>query len=72
MKTGTYRLSFVAGALFHQESVRLAGLYLEKANWNEVRDEVISRNLLQARTTSRAKRKMCLMICKRQQKRGRQ
>ena len=64
MNTEKYSLSFVGGALFHRESVRLAGLYLEKGDWNEVRDEVIARNLLQTRTTSSAKR-ICREICSR-------
>jgi triphosphoribosyl-dephospho-CoA synthetase len=64
MNTEKYSLSFVGGALFHQESVRLAGLYLREGHWNEVRDEVIARNLLQARTTSSAKR-ICREICSR-------
>ena len=49
-------MSFTTGALFHQESVNLAGLYLDKGDWNEVREEAIERNLLQARTTASAKR----------------
>jgi hypothetical protein len=64
MNTEKYSLSFVGGALFYQESVRLAGLYLREGDWNEVRDEVIARNLLQARTTSSAKR-LCREICSR-------
>lgn len=57
-------MSFTAGTLFRQESVNLAGLYLEKGDWNEVRDEVVARNLLQARTTNSAKR-ICREICSR-------
>jgi len=57
-------MSFTTGALFHLESVRLAGLYLKKGDWNEVRDAVIARNLLQARATSSAKR-ICWEVCSR-------
>ncbi|MBC8509563.1 MAG: DUF1819 family protein [Chloroflexi bacterium] len=64
MNTKKYSMSFVGGALFHQESVRLAELYLKKGDWNEVRDDVIARNLLQARTSSSAKR-ICREICSR-------
>jgi len=64
MNTEKYSMSFTAGTLFHQESVNLAGLYLEKGDWNEVRDEVIARNLLQARTANSAKR-ICREICSR-------
>ncbi len=64
MNAGKYSLSFVVGALFRHESVRLAGLYLKRGDWNVVRDEVIARNLLQARTISSAKR-ICPEICSR-------
>lgn len=64
MNTEKYSMSFTTGTLFHQESVNLAGLYLEKDDWNEVRDEVIASNLLQARTTNSAKR-ICREICSR-------
>ena len=47
MNTEKYSMSFTTGALFHLDSVNIAGLYLEKGDWNEVRDEVISRNILQ-------------------------
>ena len=56
MNTERYSMSFTTGALFRQESVNLAGRYLEKYDWNEVRDEVVSRNLLQARTLNSRKR----------------
>jgi len=64
MNTAKYSMSFTTGALFHQESVSLAGLYLDKGDWSVVRDEVIARNLLQARTTNSAKR-ICREICSR-------
>ena len=49
-------MSFTTGALFRSESVNLATWYLEKDNWDEVRDDVISRNLLQLRTSNSRKR----------------
>lgn len=64
MNTEKYSMSFTTGTLFHQESVSLAGLYFKKGDWNEVRNEVIARNLLQARTTNSAKR-ICREICSR-------
>jgi len=64
MSTVKYSMSFTTGALFHHESVNLTRLYLEKGDWNKVRDEVITRNLLQARTTNSAKR-ICSEICSR-------
>ena len=64
MNTEKYSMSFTTGALFHQESVNLAGWYLEKGNWNAVRDEVVAKNLIQARTTNSTKR-ICREICSR-------
>lgn len=49
-------MSFTTGGLFHQESVKLAVLYLELNDWNSVRDKVLSENLLQARTLNTSKR----------------
>lgn len=49
-------MSFTTGGLFHQESIKLAVLYLELRNWNVARDKVISSNLLQTRTLSTSKR----------------
>lgn len=56
MNTEKYRMSFTACTLLHQESVNIAEMYLEAGDWNEIRDEVVSRNILQARTESSAKR----------------
>jgi len=57
-------MSFTAGTLLLQESVSIAEIYLETGDWDEVRDEVISRNILQARIESTAKR-ICLELCAR-------
>lgn len=51
-----YRISFTSGSLYHRESVLLAGLYRKLGDWEIVRAEALSRNLLQARTESTAKR----------------
>jgi len=51
-----YSLSFTTGALFHRESLKLAQLYLEFGDWIAVRDIVLNKNLLQARTLNTAKR----------------
>jgi hypothetical protein len=56
MSNERYSLSFTTGSLFHYESVNLASLYLELRDWNAVRDEVLSANLLQARTLNTSKR----------------
>jgi hypothetical protein len=47
---GKYALSFTTGALLRQESVKLAGLFLEKGDWNLVREVAIQNNILQTRT----------------------
>ncbi len=41
MSAEKYNMSFTAGALFQKESVSIAKLYLEKTDWDEVRQEVI-------------------------------
>ena len=56
MGNDRYSMSFTTGSLFHQESVRLAALYLELGDWNAVRDKVITENLLQTRTLNTLKR----------------
>lgn len=56
MSTDRYSMSFTTGALFHRESVKLAALYLDLADWKSVRGKVIAENLLQARTLNTLKR----------------
>lgn len=56
MKTDRYSMSFTTGGLFHQESVALATLFLEKGDWEAVRDQVLSENSIQARTLNTLKR----------------
>lgn len=51
-----YRMSFTAGGLFLRESVDLAALYLDLADWKKVRERVTAENLLQTRTLSALKR----------------
>ena len=55
-------MSFTTGGLYHQESLRIAVLYLEFGNWNEVRKRSVAGNILRARTTSSLKR-TCREIC---------
>ena len=43
-------MSFTTGTLFHQESEKIAALYIDIGDWNSVRDKVIAENLLQTRT----------------------
>lgn len=56
MNHDRYIMSFTTGGLFHRESVKLAGLYLEFRDWAVVRNKVIDENLLQARTLNTQKR----------------
>ncbi len=56
MSHDRYIMSFTTGGLFHRESVKLAGLYLEFRDWIVVRNKVIDENLLQARTLNTQKR----------------
>jgi hypothetical protein len=56
MKNVKYSMSFSTGGLFHQESLKLAQLYLELKDWDLVRNRVLSENLLQARTVASSKR----------------
>lgn len=56
MNKEQYSMSFTTGGLFHRESVKLAVLCLELKDWNDVRDKVLSDNLLQARTLNTSKR----------------
>ncbi len=47
-----YRLSFTTGGLFINESVMGADLYLKSRDWQRVRDQMRSENLLQVRTAA--------------------
>lgn len=49
-------MSFTTGSLFHQESVQLAALFLDIGNWEKVREQVVTGNLLQSRTLNTLKR----------------
>lgn len=45
-----YALSFTTGALLAREGAVLAPVYLDKRDWEQVRDNAVESNLLQART----------------------
>lgn len=47
-----YALSFTTGALLSREAALLAPLYIEGRDWEQVRDQAVAGNLLQARTHS--------------------
>jgi len=51
-----YSMSFSTGGLYHQESVKVAQLYLESGDWVKVRDTIIQENILQTRTLASAKK----------------
>jgi hypothetical protein len=48
--TRRYALSFTMGALLAREGALLAPVYIERREWEQVRDEAVAGNLLQART----------------------
>jgi hypothetical protein len=56
MSTLKYTLSFTTGGLFHRESVTLAMLFFKLNDWDTVRGQVLSENLLQSRTLNTSKR----------------
>jgi len=56
MNSNRYRISFTSGSLYHRESVTLVELYQSVKDWEQVRDQALSANLLQTRTASTAKR----------------
>lgn len=56
MSHNRYSMSFTTGGLFHRESVKVAELYLMLGDWSAARDDVIGKNILQARTMNSLKR----------------
>jgi hypothetical protein len=56
MKKERYSMAFTTGGLFYRESVALAMLFLELNDWESVREQVLSENLLQSRTLNTSKR----------------
>jgi hypothetical protein len=56
MKTDRYKLSFTAASISLNESVKIAEVYLQLRNWDQVKDQVRRGNLLQSRTQSSAVR----------------
>lgn len=51
-----YKLSFLLGGLYYNESLILANLYNELKDWKLVRKEAMDKNLLQTRMQSSSKR----------------
>jgi hypothetical protein len=56
MSIEKYSMSFTSGGLLYQESLKVAELYFEMGDWNEIRDTVVEKNLLQAKTLNSLKR----------------
>lgn len=56
MNNARYSMSFTTGGLFHRESLKFAALYLDLGEWDATREEIIRRNVLQARTLNTSKR----------------
>jgi hypothetical protein len=56
MTVAPYRLSFTTGGLFINESTMAADLYSKSSDWQLVRDQIRSENLLQVRTAAAALR----------------
>ena len=64
-------MSFTAGSIFFQESVKFAELYLEFGDWDETKNYIIHQNILQARTLNTSKR-ICTEIISRLKKMNKQ
>ena len=61
----TYKTSFTTGGLYYHEAPNVAKLYLDLGDWNAVRREILSSNLLQTRTRSssiRTARELCFRL----------
>lgn len=56
MKRKRYRMSYTTGTLLHHESVELVQLYIQLVSWENVRERVVTENLLQSRTLNTLKR----------------
>jgi hypothetical protein len=56
MRRAHYIMSFTNGGLFRLESGMVAALFLEYGDWQAVRKQVLSQNLLQARTAATSQR----------------
>jgi len=56
MTTFNYSMSFTAGSLLHNDSLKIALLFLESGSWKDVSAKAVKDNILQSRTLSSAKR----------------
>lgn len=56
MGNSEYVMSFSTGDLFRRESLEAASSFLQSGSWDAVRKEIMTKNLLQARTLSTLRR----------------
>ncbi|OYQ64216.1 hypothetical protein B9G53_12910 [Pseudanabaena sp. SR411] len=63
-KKKTYSLSFTTGDLLFRDSLVVANLFLDIRDWKLVREKIVTKNLLQAKTLSTTKR-ICGEVCSR-------
>lgn len=56
MRNTEYAMSFSTGDLFRRESLEAASSFLQSGSWDAVRKEIMTKNLLQARTLSTLRR----------------
>jgi len=59
-----YNMSFTAGALLCNDSVKIAELFLTAGNWKDVKTKAVKDNILQSRTINSSKR-LSTEICSR-------
>ncbi len=57
MVSDSYQMSFTTGGLLYNESLQVAELYEKTGDWLKTRKQVLSENILQARTESSGKRR---------------
>jgi len=53
-----YRLSFTAGSLMLNETIKVAAIYLDVKDWDKTRQKAITENIIQKNTKATAKRQL--------------
>ncbi|KPA14270.1 protein containing Protein of unknown function DUF1819, putative inner membrane [Candidatus Magnetomorum sp. HK-1] len=64
MNTTHYKMSFTAGALLCNDSIKIADLFLASGSWKDVKTKAVNDNILQSRTINSSKR-LSTEICSR-------
>jgi hypothetical protein len=64
MKTINYSMAFTTGSLLHNDSLKIASLFLASGSWKDVSAKAVKDNILQSRTLSSSK-KITVEICSR-------